>query len=234
MATGSPLPAAYINVNNSASTTSTTSWVLGSTAGGGRCRVAAAWGYSTSATITTPTGWSALYDAVVGNFRCSIFYRPNQDVTVGTNVTATYSAACWNNGNCNAWEGLAATPLVGTPVTASGTGTSMSIGSMTLPDDAVLGLWFWAVYYATGATSGTVTLPADLVSSGTSTPTVTTGIVARCGGWTSGNTARVSSPLRSPTTTGAKAATASAGLTAWAGIGLALRPADQGGAFTTL
>jgi hypothetical protein len=231
MATGQPLPARSGGVHGAVSDAGAASVVLNSAAPCYRGRIEMLWIYSTSVTVsTTPSGWTQLWTGQVTGFRGYLYWHPAWPPTDNTtNSTWALSAAAPWVINGNDWEGLDAAPLVGTPVTASGATATASIPSLTLPYDNCLVMWWWAARWATSASSRTITVPADLNSLGNVTSTSTgVGVSGRCGGWTNGN-GQDTAPLRSPLTTGAKAAALSATPTSWSGLAVPFRLAQQPG-----
>jgi hypothetical protein len=241
MASGPELPAIYNGPHGANGAIGSATISLNTALPNSRCKLVGIWLYNTTLrTFTTvPSGWTKVLDQVIGTHRFGLFFTDRADpantagVTFGVSGTTAWSA------NGNDWEGLHADPnqlVANTPVTANFTGAaaSLSIPTMTVPV-GTMPIWFWCARYTTtaGASGATFTVPADLepsgnVSGSSSALRATNGIWRTPG--VAGDGAR---GLQHPAgASGAKAlAATSTGMSAWTGIGFALRAADQGGRF---
>jgi hypothetical protein len=236
MASGSELPIRIGGLWGHQTTTTTTAFNLprnaGTTSNWGR--IQCFFTSSTTATISTSVpGWVRWYGASIGTMRCEIWHNVQNDVNQAEGTSGqhpfTMAVSAWECSVGASWDNIDAnTPLVGTPVTVSGTtGTSLVVPSFTCPDGA-FPMWVVAAKYSASGTAQAWTLPSDLFSEGTVTPSTATGMGCRAGGWMTGS-GEPNRGLRAPGNTGTKTFTRSGGTpTALAGVCFAIKPADRG------
>lgn len=116
---------------------------------------------SSSATITPPSGWTALSNGVVGAGTLGVFSKPWVSGVGTENFTVSASSQIGAQAVAVTGVNQTLTPQVAT--NGSGTaGTALSTTSITPAVSAGLLLAYFAVTLSTGATTGTLSTPTGL------------------------------------------------------------------------
>lgn len=238
MATGTQMPVQFGAIYGFSTNTTTASSMPTGTPAAGQTwlhqRIFGIWLGSTTATFgAAPAGWVKLVDVLLGQLRYGLFFCPRWDINStysATNPVFTWSAAVAAVGTGAFINGIDPNdPLLAGPVSVSGTSTTAT--SFTIPTLAVdtsgVMLWDAAARYTASASARAIAVFADTVAIASSTSSGATGINKRLCGWHNGTSSNGSEGLRTPNPTGAKAVPITAGSNGYAGVALALRPAEQ-------